>query len=222
MEVSPRRVSADFGPLGRVSVRFDERRRDVIKAPKGCEGRITQRYGFFRGGFRFRGGHGWPPRPGPAGAGRGDQRRPVQLRRGVGAIQTPSEWLPDDVRAGFRPGLRGRELRAGRRSQGRGAAFSRRAGLIVVPYASAFGDRDSLAVSRDGGTATVVPPRPFSGSAEYANGRLTGDLAVPLPGLERPVRLTPSPADLDRLREGSSFGCGGGARIPGFLHHLLG
>ena len=100
--------------------------------------------------------------------------------------------------------------------------FSRRAGLIVVRYASAVGDRDSLAVSRDGETATVVPPRPFSGSAEYANGRLTGDLAVPLPGLERPVRLTPSPADLDRLREGSSFGCGGGARVPGFLHHLLG
>ena len=69
VEVTPRRVSADFGPLGRVSVRFDERRRDVIKAPKGCEGRVTQRYGFFRGGFRFRGRAPVRPRPGPSGAG---------------------------------------------------------------------------------------------------------------------------------------------------------
>lgn len=219
-EVTPRRVRADFGPIGRVSVRFEERDRDVTTAPKGCEGRMSQRYGLFRGGFRFRGEREFAR---------------VRGRRARGEVTMGGPFTCDAVPAPVRRRAASYYLTTcgppsapvytaqgfGRSVDHAVEAVSRRAGLIIVRNAGAVGDRDSLAVSGDGATATLEPPRPFSGSAEYADGRLTGDLTVPLPGLERPVRLTPSRADLDRLREGSGFGCGGDARVAALLRNLL-
>jgi hypothetical protein len=44
----------------------------------------------------------------------------------------------------------------------------------------------------------VQPGGPFTGSATYSGGHLTGDLAVALPGLTVPVKLAPSRAGLSR------------------------
>jgi hypothetical protein len=44
----------------------------------------------------------------------------------------------------------------------------------------------------------VEPGGPFTGSATYAGGRLTGDLTVSLPGRTRPFQLTPARAAISR------------------------
>jgi hypothetical protein len=44
----------------------------------------------------------------------------------------------------------------------------------------------------------VEPGGPFTGSATYADGRLTGDLTVSLPGRTRPFALAPARAAISR------------------------
>lgn len=48
--------------------------------------------------------------------------------------------------------------------------------------------------------ATVRPGYPFSGSATFADERLTGDLAVEFLGLRAPLAITPGPAQLRRTK----------------------
>lgn len=218
VEVTTRRVVADFGALGRVSVRFKERDRDVIEPPKGCEGRSTQRYGVFRGRFRFRGEHGFTAVRGVRAQGQvivGPQlscdidfakRRASQYQLTTcGPLRAPT-YLAE------------RAFGAATHTVGMN---ERRNGLIILRDAYAFSEPETFRVSGDLESATVDPPFPFNGTAAYANGRLTGDLTAPLPGLERRVHITPSRASLDRLQEGESFGCDEANRVPAFLDAYL-
>jgi hypothetical protein len=218
VDVTARRVVADFGAVGRVSVRFHERDRDLIEPPKGCEGRSTQRYGTFRGRFRFRGEHGFASVRGVRAQGQVLVGPPLSCEIDFGERRASHVQLTTCGSSRAPTYLAERAFGAATHTVG---VNERRNGLIVLRDAYAFGEPETLSFSGGLESATVDPPSPFRGTAEFADGRLTGDLTAPLPGLERPVRITPSRASLDRLQEGESFGCDEAYRVPAFLDDLL-
>lgn len=60
------------------------------------------------------------------------------------------------------------------------------------------GSLESFAFRKDGSAASVLPPGQFSGSGSFADGRLSGDLSILLPGLEIPLALVPAEAGFGR------------------------
>jgi len=197
------RIEARFPGLGRVSVRFrPQGSPDKSKPPlfPGCKGgeRVEQR-GYFVGTIRFRGERGYTS---------------VQTTRARGGTTTTSKEVckrsifddgPDSAEDRT-------ELLAYSRSNGRVVAFSgsaianvsasttftaavseRRRGMTTSRFTFVDGEESDLAIGDTRPfplSATVTPPPPFSGSAEYqrtpdGDRTWTGSLAVPLPGLGR-------------------------------------
>jgi hypothetical protein len=75
-----------------------------------------------------------------------------------------------------------------------GAVETRRGGVKVGHYATAFGHSGAFSFDNALAGATVNPPKPFSGSATYCStcapgAQWSGDLSVRLPGLARPIPL---------------------------------
>ena len=90
--------------------------------------------------------------------------------------------------------------------------YERRGRVRIARLAYANGPGKTFTVDKNLTEAKVKPGGAFSGSGTYADGELTGDLAVALPGLGDPVTIAPTNAT---LRAGNRPGrCTGLAR-PG-------
>lgn len=200
--VSSRRVRVRLDPVGMVSVRFDERSSRQIEVP-GCEGRVTRSTGVFTGKFAFEGENGFAKSTGRRARGTvttgtvRDCGLPFSAKRKARAAVLAS-CQPDNggIYAVFGgPGQPSFHTTNLFDSLGKLAVFRN-------AYVASRGDFE---LSRDLAMASTAPPAPFEGSADYAKRRLTGDLAVNLPGLTDPVPLAPAKA---KLKRGNSIGIG--------------
>ena len=196
-----RRITADFGPLGRVAVRYEVKGPPVrgnCVVPKWRPARLE-------GSVRIKGEGGFTSVESDSARGRawvlpdrcGD---PVRRRPAVHeAVEPP------DV-----------DLEACRRETGRAITYGAASGydffggealhyamaeerlgrLYVTRMVEVLAPRNTLRANRRAGTATLTPPGRFSGSAAFANGRLSGDLTVLFPGIGTPAPLAPAKGDL--------------------------
>lgn len=214
-------IEARFPGIGRVSVRFRPKGSPVESSPDlfpGCRGGETVRQpGLFVGTIRLRGERGYTS---------------VRANRVKGAIKTVAKqvckhpgkspapevdraelWVPSS------PGRRGVGFDASRvgepfdvTSFGVQVGEDRR-GMAIFRTAFVAGEEDDLVIGDTRPyplSATVTPPPPFSGSAEYERApggsrTWTGSLAVHLPGLGRvPLtgpRFSPRLCQLSGCRE---------------------
>jgi len=217
--VTANRVRFGLGSLGRVDLRFHERRRHAISRQR-CRFGFTQRYGVFRGTLRFDGEDGF------SRADLGSARGSVTILRRVGCGSGRSAISPSVERRGKNSAFligcapeRNALLVAQRIPQAALAvAFeserTKRARIARISAAVSssqfFRTRDHLA------TATLTPPGPlFSGRATYEAGATNGDLEAHLPGAG-PVALVPGPAILSRDTRAKPPPC----RLRADMHRL--
>jgi len=191
---SPRRIEAQLGDLGGISVRFRPSGRTRVtrldeRGPMPCwrPSRIVRHLGTFVGAVEFNGEGGYTT---------------VKASAAPGSVGTP---LPAACAAAARPAgkavLRAFNPRAGTRFQAKttagGVAFTAswqerlEGGVFVSRRAYTGGPPGSFAFAADLATARVSPPAPFSGRARYrATGgpRWSGNLRATFPG--RTIELT--------------------------------
>lgn len=198
-------LEARFPGIGRVSVRFRPKGPPVESSSQfypGCRGGETVRQpGLFVGTIRLRGERGYTS---------------VRANRVKGAIKTVAKQVCKRPRELPEPEMDQAELWAPSSPGRRGVGFyaSRlgepfdltsfgvqvreyRGEMAIFRTASVTGEEDDLVIGDTRPyplSATVTPPPPFSGSAEYertpgGSRTWTGSLAVHLPGLGR-VPLT--------------------------------
>jgi hypothetical protein len=201
-EVTATTIKADLGGLGAIDLEFVPSAETRV-VPSPCEGgRIESPGGAYVGSFRFRGEGGYTAVEA--------ERVPyvVGLLESLvcGPLLTQLE--------GFGPGLPGARLTLFSRWPGqtrtlqvnknspRGkmrfeARMSERRGSVEIDrYVTGSAGAGSFAFGRSLRTATLRPPSPFSGGAEFHRNaprarRWTGDLAIDFPGRPQ-VRLTGS------------------------------
>jgi hypothetical protein len=183
--VRPHRIAASLGELGKIHVRYVPRKR---------VGSCSQPTGTFRGVIRFRGEDGYT----------------TAHARKVPGVLSPY-WCEGHRHVAREPRRRQASLltscRLPRRTAylaygaARAAAhqiqvFERGGRLKITRFGSFQDSGGSFHVDLAQHTATLSPGWPFSGSATYADGRLTGNLTASLPGLAGPVEITPAHASL--------------------------
>ncbi len=207
-KVNRRRISADFGELGRVSFRFEQDGEHNLNRHT-CD--TSSRFGEFRGLLRFVGESGYTSVS--------EQRTfgIVALARGR-CGQGP---VPFANRAGRDkssilvtcPGRSTSLLAVERRPEARpffiASAFERAGSLAVYRTLFVEGTARNFAVGRGRRTAAVRPPQPFLGRPKYESGFLAGRLRAMLPGAGL-TQLAPAPAQLTSLR--------GDIDLPGCTH----
>lgn len=194
-----RRVDVDFGSLGRISVRF--------KPSAKQTGRCDVKDGTFTGEITFaadggftsvdevsvEGQVGRPPIGGiciPGLTGR-PSASPASLLARAKDYSDPGSIISCDQKGEY--GYFAIQKFFSDHGTVHFAGAQDRIGKVEVRrYISAGGRTKSLRVSRDGRSARTRPPRPFTGTGLLRNGRLSGDLSVPLLGLSAPVELTPA------------------------------
>lgn len=197
------RVSASLGRRGEVSGRFVESSRRAVDRARADECvHLDIAEGKLVGRIVFRGEHGFAT---------------VRTRRVPAQLTTESRIDCDDI--GIEPVLRrGREIElnacnregeivyAARRDLAGGSALHfvesiAKAGPGLIAFRQAFrkDDPETFEASLATDTARVQPGEPFSGSGYYADGALSGDLAVRLPGFREPVPLAPAKASLGEV-----------------------
>ena len=205
-------IKARFPGVGRVSVRFrpqgPPRESKPYPFPECRGGTVVKQFGYFVGAIRFRGERGYTS---------------ARARRVKGMIETTAKEVckrsPSD---GDSESPTGRtELWVKSESGNQGVGFDalqlgdpldltsfgamvveRRGGMRIFRWTNVTGEREDVVVGDTRPyplSATVTPPAPFSGSAEYertpdGDHTWTGSLAVTLPGLGR-VALTGSSFD---------------------------
>lgn len=188
-------IHATFPGLGRISLRFRPSGR-LKREPSFCGGRASiQRFGAFRGVIRFKGELGYT-----RVASNGGRGHTFRSFREVCKDSSESTSTPDY------------SLEAMARSRGRSVSFyafrsiegwfnddqaiftalsrEKRRGMVILRNAFARAPRSGLALAgpRNGpDSATVEPPAPFSGAANFhappgVPAEWTGDLVVELPG----------------------------------------
>lgn len=203
VQVTARRVRADLGSRGRVSLDFHERGRHRVHDPR-CRGYDVVRRGVFRGTVRFRGEHRYTHakvhraegsvtiegtyncRSGGRSGG-GPSRRPVVL--------SACNRRLDYFAAKRRPGTRAVHFAFLRERDGPVAIYR---STLRVGRAGTFTYADDLS------TASIDPPSAFHGHGDYADGYLRGNATVSLLGVGR-VSLAPLQASLSK---------GGGSESP--------
>lgn len=211
-------IRARFGSLGRFSLRFRPNgrveRQDSVQS--GCEGSPAfTEYGRFVGRGVFRGERGYLrlSLSGGEGAivhsfrlscekGEADERLPGSL---LGFV-TPGSFFAAEgdialLYASSRRHGRFVGVAAGHREEEppgaevRVGSFEQRGKMAIGHYGFIAGGRGTLLTSLPGvhpATATLDPPAPFFGQADYreeavASRRWTGDLGVEFPGLRLPL-----------------------------------
>jgi hypothetical protein len=196
-----RRITADFGPLGRVAVRYE------VKGPPVRGNCVVPRWRPVRlvGSVDIQGENGFTSVSSRAARGRA-WILPDRCRRS--ASRTPAFHETEDP-----PDI---DLEACHRQPGRAITYGAVAGypflgenalhsalaeerlgrLYVIRSVDILAPPGTLRAKRRAGTATLTPTGRFSGSATFANGRLSGDLAVLFPGIEAPVPIAPAKGDL--------------------------
>ena len=225
---SNRRLKARFGDLGRIAVRFQPRGKPKrLAPPQRCKGRDrTLSEGVFTGAISFNGEHGYTRvtktrAPGSVrssqawrckggeGSGRG-----AGERTGVGSLPPGTAVL-----GAFTPNSRvvfAAVLIGGPENPDTSlflAGTTERLGAMRIGrFALAFFVRPrAFAVAPELAEATVQPPKPFSGSADYVRGPdgatgWSGPLAVHLPGAGQVALTGPSfTAELARPKSFAEF-----------------
>lgn len=207
-------LKAKFGKLGTIDVAFEPTKTDSQKPPKGCTGKpTTYSEGLFVGTIEFTGEREYVRIEADQVKGtmvvyRESEWR-CHRRHQPGRRQGPSRSAP-------RKGTEGEEepatlaavdLRCGcyfaafarRNERGRGpsiffgAKVEKREGMEINRLTSANARASAFVFDHERGTATVRPPRPFSGSATFKRRRHGRDLwrstiQVPLLGAD-PIRI---------------------------------
>jgi hypothetical protein len=192
-EVSARRIKADFGRLGRVSISFERTGPSRHVNVAGCKGYEAVRRGVFRGRVSFAGEHGYTQ--GAEQAIRGKISVPHIKRCRPSRISGPERKRA--VILGSCGLTRGASFLAYKRKPGYRSAFgvfsdesTKR--MYVLKAMGTRARSAAFSHSQDLSTADLSPHGPFTGSAAFADDALTGDLVASLPGSK--VRLTPARA----------------------------
>jgi hypothetical protein len=199
------RVHARLPGLGRVSVRFDERRRkdSTIRIGHGCRLVMVHRFGVFRGDLDVHGDGGYAgvdrqratgeyQRFGFKGCG-GAHSRPAVPRSAARPRPEPEAILTS---CGPDPGIAFAGFASARESGFVASSSERDHGLSILRYVSAEGKGRAMRFSPQLKRARVIPPGPyFDGSARFASGALRGDLTASFIGAGD-VPLTPGDARL--------------------------
>lgn len=201
--IAPNRIRASFGAFGQVSVSFE---------PSGKTGGSRCRpfrEGTFTGTIEFTGDNGFAqvaatsaegevarPTSRPCIPGLGPVREQPREEEPFPRLTLLETCMPD---LGF-----GYLALDGFSETIHGAVLVERIGRIdVVRSATSLGPPSSFRFRRDLSAATLRPPRPFTGTGRYSDGRFSGDLAVPVPGREAPLSFAPARAKL--TDEGASL-----------------
>jgi hypothetical protein len=203
--VTPNRIEASFGDLGRIAVRFHPSGRISQSKPRRhCKGadRFTTRYGVFLGSVRFTGEDRYVSVH--AHRAKGRIRTPrhlhcvsrhirVPAKRDSRPVTGPSSFAPTILAALWRQALAstdflsfqvdGRTLFLAVTEQSKGSMAEMRYALATAPSKDFVSD-DALT------SATVTPPPPFDGQGVYSAGpdgtkAWTGSLSASFPGAPR-------------------------------------
>jgi hypothetical protein len=196
--VSERGVSARFGNLGRISVRFQ---------PAGTAGQV--RKGVFVGTIEFTGERDYVRVD--ATRAKGSMLRTTRHRDGVGARSSRVGEEPRKATLSAKAGDRLFRAAVVVEPNGRGVSvFSgglreRQGAMLIGRGALVKGTPTAFLFDHASGTATVQPPLPFSGSASLAtrpdgSKGWEGTLSVPLLGAD-PVTLAGPEFQAELLRE---------------------
>jgi hypothetical protein len=200
--VSGNRIVARFGSQGRIDVAFRQTEGYRLhKPPKRCEGktRIT-RFGAYVGTIAFHGEHGFTEidakRAG--GVSRFEPRWKCKKRHRHRMSKPKHESVEEGEQTMLQAGADGPRVIFFNASVGFGlrpaetlffsAAAETRGRMSISRAAYGEGAPGTFAFDEGLTSATVRPPKPFSGSATFAHGphnssRWTGNLSVTLPGL---------------------------------------
>lgn len=196
--VSKRRIVADFGAVGRVSVRFDER--DSAHTSRRRCSREGIAIGALRGDLRFDGENGFTRFV----ARRELAFRQSMVRRRCGGRRTRRPGAVDDFPDAAFLSSCGGEAGAGlfaleyapeEEPFFLGTRTERTEDLTTIRTLELTGAASAFDVRPDGRSARLDPPYPFSGRAEFSSGALSGNVSAPLPGVG-PVRMAPGDAEL--------------------------
>jgi hypothetical protein len=197
-KVSEQGVSARFGKLGRISVRFHPDG-PHSRAKKECVGKRFEN-GVFLGTIEFRGERGYTTVD--ASRVRGclrhlHSRDPLAaLRAGASAVEEEREVATLTVKAGRRffrvAGFR--EPDGSGEAEFTGGVLERRGAMQIGRVGIVPGKAPTFVFDHAKGTATVSPPEPFSGTATFerhpdGTKSWTGSLSVSLLGVD-PLPLT--------------------------------
>jgi hypothetical protein len=207
--VSADAIDADLGPLGEIHVQFTPSGRTRVvhlhrgAVPAGCRAprRLLHRLGSFEGTISFHGENGFASVDatrvsGTTGPSARRHCEPTGVASRAGAPVPPHVehvWvLTDTVFSARNPSSRAKPnatwLLAWTTGTGVRYLAQRfevvRPGLAIQRTVTVAGPKAGFSCSGDLSTATLRPPAPFSGEATYSDrsGRLTGDLAIELPG----------------------------------------
>lgn len=187
------RIEGDFGKFGSFSGTFT----GEIKAGhdgKGCDP-VVRRRTHFSGKLDVEGEHGFAtarlteadgriialvkdPDCVPPASERKPERKPEQVQLQACPARGTHLYAHLDRRRGI--------------SSFQVNTLERRGSVHIGRVAYVNGEESDFDVADDLSEATLTPGGPFSGSAEFADGKLTGDLVVEQLGLTEPVALTPA------------------------------
>jgi hypothetical protein len=196
-------IEANFGKLGRVSVRLRTEKIRRRTPDKDCTGKVaTTRSGVFVGTIRFKGEGGYTTVD--ARRARGQASSGVRVtcpfspfsRNHPAPASAGRRHPPELITVGPRRGFTARapsDSTGLKRVLFEGGAVEQRGRISIFRFASVMGGQASYAFADDLSTATVRPPSPFEGEATFqreGQGRTSwsGILSASLPGRDR-VRL---------------------------------
>jgi hypothetical protein len=190
--VSDDSIQADLGDLGRIDVTFHPSGHTRTVHSR-CGGKpISFDSGNYEGTIVFHGELGYTDVEATAAGGSVGFLLDV-VCPGISGVSGPPS-LPGaelNVNAGSRPGphLKVVKNRPGARANFEVSVDEKRAGIRVTRFAGMFAPADSFEYDPKVQTATVRPPAPFSGVAQFHRNakpgdRWTGNLTVDLPGRE--------------------------------------
>jgi hypothetical protein len=202
--VTPGRIEAAFGRLGKVAVRFHPSGRVVrSRPPRHCKGaRFTRRFGVFTGTVRFTGEAGYVAVR--AHRAKGSTRSPLQLNcaprnfhadagRSSRQVGRGPEFTPTILAASWRRVVSSTDFfsfQIGKKTLYLAVAEESRGSMAEVRFAAVVAPSRTFAADDALTSATVRPPAPFHGTGSYAAApdgtkSWTGSLSVSLPGTPR-------------------------------------
>jgi hypothetical protein len=200
--VTPNRIEASFGELGRVAVRFrPSKHRTWVKPHRVCHGkeRVVVRRGVYVGVIRFKGENGYVSVRAHRAKGQVRSIAP-QCRRRKGARRVlravhPSQQGPfwEEITvlgASWRHAIDSAAfavITLASHAEFLAVAEQSEGGLAIVRFAVASGSSKALTINDPLTLARVSPPKPFRGTGTYraapdGTTTWTGSLAVSFPG----------------------------------------
>lgn len=219
--VSARRIHADLGSRGNVSVTFQRQSERRIQFPS-CRGYLLIQRGVFSGSFDFTGEHGFASASGTRAQGAVTIDRTGRCRGeghgGDGSNGGPTFGLASCARGAAPTYVAISRPRFEFVSHFAFMLEHARRRVVTLRSASLFADSDTFEVKRDLSSAVVTPSAPFAGRGTYEDKSLDGDLTVEMIGIPGPVPLTPAHARLKRSSDGSISTRCGGDFIVSFAH----